>query len=218
MAETVYVQSTPYTLTDEEKTETMDSIHNKRVDLVSVDGSVLLQIIKHASIQPTVPVFGTLAGFAEKDYVDVTYSFPTPAEQYLGSDPNKYQTMYMQYLTTNGYCADVVGIYITTTLSDFLNDQTLAEIIFRKAQSEKFVLITYDPIQASQVCVNLSFIRTPFLFPIFFVFLLTSRASLHSKRSNFHGNSWHLPIVNPTMISLLLFRFNHCTFFQYKSS
>ena len=160
-----------YQLSEEEQKTTIDDIHNGIINAVSIDGAVLLQIVKHSQMQPTAPVRGILTGFAEHDYVDVTYSFPLPSDDTLES--TTYRNSYMEYLQGTGYCADIIGMYITTGLTDFLGEQTLAEILAQKGELEKFIIVTYDPLQASQVYFpTFICIPIPIYFFIFLFFLI----------------------------------------------
>lgn len=140
-----------YNLTEEEMSSAVSNLKNNIIKEVAIDGSVILQIIKHSQSISSDQIRGLLTGFPEKEYIDVTHSFPLIADDFTKSDVDDYQKKCLQQLKHMNCCADIVGIYVNTKVSNFFTDQILNELTERKRDIEKFVVIVFDANQTLQV-------------------------------------------------------------------
>jgi len=135
-------------------TSTSDGAVDKRVDVVELDGMVVLKIIKHC--QDALPSFvtGQLLGLDIGRTLEVTNCFPfpnkneeaaTPAEEDGDEDGAEYQMEMMRCLREVNVDNNTVGWYQSTYFSSFIDDSCIDTQFNYQENIKNCVVIIYDP-------------------------------------------------------------------------
>jgi len=127
---------------------------DNRLDVVQVDGQVVLKIIKHCK-EPEVT--GQLLGLDFGTRLEVTNCFPLNIkienEEEEDAKLSEYQLEMMKHLREVNIDNNTVGWYISTVLGSFVHDGFMELIdsqFYYQSNIPKSVLLLYDPLRAKQ--------------------------------------------------------------------
>jgi len=135
------------------------------VDVVQLDGLVVLKIIKHCKESLPALVTGQLLGFDIGPKLEVTNCFPFPNrsneenEEELDSDGAEYQIDMMRCLREVNVDNNTVGWYQSTYLSSFLTESMIETQFNYQENIKKCVVVIYDPLSTSQGSLSLRAFR-----------------------------------------------------------
>ncbi|KAL6072244.1 Eukaryotic translation initiation factor 3 subunit H [Balamuthia mandrillaris] len=143
------------------------------LDLVQLDGLVVLKIIKHCKENLPELVTGQLLGLDVGSTLEVTNCFPFPsrgdASEEEGSGAStassadsgaEYQIEMMRRLREVNVDYNTVGWYTSTYLGSFLHDESLVHDQFNyQTTINKCVVVVFDPLKINQGELSLKAFR-----------------------------------------------------------
>ncbi len=122
---------------------------------VQIDGSVILQIAKHARDSQPSLVTGQLLGLDVGSTLEVTSSFPFPSQSSSENANNKediqeeegahYQLEMMRMLREVNVDNNTVGWYQSTIMGSYFTEELIETFIDYAESIERCVCIIYDP-------------------------------------------------------------------------
>jgi len=126
-----------------------------KVDLVQIDGLVVLKIIKHCRENLPELVTGQLLGLDVNSTLEVTNSFPFPQREEEASVDEaesgaKYSLEMMRHLREVNVDNNTVGWYTSTYLSSFLSESLIQDQFNYQTTISKCVVVVYDPLKTNQ--------------------------------------------------------------------
>jgi translation initiation factor 3 subunit H len=135
------------------------------LDVVQVDGLVVLKIIKHCQDNLPEGVTGQLLGLDVDTTLEVTNCFPFPA-RYEGDQEEEtdevgaeYQRDMMRCLREVNVDNNAVGWYTSTYLGSFLSEGMIETQYNYQATIKKCVVLVFDPLKTSQGLLSLEAYR-----------------------------------------------------------
>jgi len=123
---------------------------NDSIETVTIDGLVLLKIIKHCKQSIPDIVTGQLLGLARNGVVEVTNCFPRPDDDDESSGSSAhYQLEMMKRLREVNADTNTVGWYRSAYLGSVFNESMIDSQIAYQVKIEKSVVLVYDPLQSA---------------------------------------------------------------------
>lgn len=119
------------------------------INVVQLDGLVLLKIIKHCTENFPEVVTGQLLGLDVGDKLEVTNSFPVPSEVQHESDIDEYQIEMMKCFRSVNVDNNTVGWYQSALLGSFLNYSIIEEQYKYQIEIPSSVVVVYDPFRTN---------------------------------------------------------------------
>jgi len=134
------------------------------LDVVQIDGLVVLKIIKHCQDHLPEFVTGQLLGLDDDKTLEVTNCFPFPARYDDQEDETddagaEYQRDMMRCLREVNVDNNTVGWYTSTYLGAFLSEGMIETQYNYQATIKKCVVIVFDPLKTSQGLLSLEAYR-----------------------------------------------------------
>jgi len=128
---------------------------DSKIDLVQLDGLVVLKIIKHCRENLPELVTGQLLGLDVNTTLEVTNAFPFPqrddeADEDEAESGAEYSLEMMRRLREVNVDNNTVGWYTSTYLSSFLSDSLIGDQFNYQTTISKCVLVVYDPLKSNQ--------------------------------------------------------------------
>ncbi|KAH7831772.1 Translation initiation factor 3 subunit H [Monocercomonoides exilis] len=123
----------------------LKAVENGVINEITIDGTVILQIIKHSVEHNSKFVSGVLTGFVSEDSIDISNSYPYLTDT---ADPEKvseYTKRCHLRLEGSDYDFEPVGIYITSSYSDFISEKIINTISANEQTVKKCAFLVYDP-------------------------------------------------------------------------
>eukprot|EP01116_Phalansterium_solitarium_P003352 TRINITY_DN14170_c0_g1_i1.p1 TRINITY_DN14170_c0_g1~~TRINITY_DN14170_c0_g1_i1.p1 ORF type:complete len:331 (-),score=93.40 TRINITY_DN14170_c0_g1_i1:92-1084(-) len=139
-----------------------------RIDVVELDGLVVLKIIQHSQDHLPELVTGQLLGLDRDDgntsVLEVTSSFPYPSrssdlEEEAGEGGETYQYDMMRCLREINFDYNTVGWYSSSLMGSFLDETTIESQFNFQSNIKKSILLVYDPLKTSQGVLSLRAFR-----------------------------------------------------------
>ncbi|KAF2070631.1 hypothetical protein CYY_008055 [Polysphondylium violaceum] len=188
---------------------------NPKLDVVQIDGLVVLKIIKQCKEYLPDLVPGQLLGLDIGTSLEVSncFPFPNPRDQ---EDENsesiaEYQLEMMRYLRDVNIDSNTVGWYTPTYLNSFFNESVIeTQYNYQATINQKCVVIVYDPIKTSQGTLSLKCYRLTQSFMELFKEHPFSRERLDQANLHFNDIFEQIPIKihNSQLINALLYEFD----------
>jgi len=136
------------------------------LDLVQLDGAVVLKIINHCKDNLPELVTGQLLGLDIGSTLEVTNCFPFPSrlvdeneEGEEGVDSAEYQIDMMKCLREVNVDHNTVGWYSSTYMGSFINESAIETQYNYQDRIKKSVVLVYDPLKTSQGALSLKAYR-----------------------------------------------------------
>jgi len=144
------------------------------LEVVQLDGLVVLKIIKHCKENLPELVTGQLLGLDVGTALEVTNCFPYPSktgeEEEEAQDSTlggaEYQIEMMRCLREVNVDNNTVGWYSSTYMGSFINEGSIeTQYNYQEKINKKCVMLVYDPLKTSQGILSLKAYRLtlPFL-------------------------------------------------------
>lgn len=115
------------------------------VQVVQLDGLVLLKIIKHASEKAPEAVTGLLLGLDVGDRLEATSCFPIPVDKDDEDDNGGHQIAMMKALAEVNVDNNTVGWYQSALLGTWCNRDTIEDQYKYQTEIPNSVVVIYDP-------------------------------------------------------------------------
>ncbi|GAM19542.1 hypothetical protein SAMD00019534_027170 [Acytostelium subglobosum LB1] len=187
--------------------------NNPRLDVVQIDGIVVMKIIKNVKEHLPELVPGQLLGLDIGTSLEVSSCFPLPNLRDSDEDANEqsnqeYQLEMMRCLREVNTDSNTVGWYTPTYLNSFFNENVIeTQFKYQSAINQKCVLIVYDPVKTSQGTLSLRCYRLTQTFMSLFREQPYSRDTLDSANLSFNDIFEQIPIKihNTQLINALLY-------------
>merc|ERR1712137_78830 len=159
------------------------------LDVIQIDGLVVLKIIQHCKRSLPDLVTGQLLGLGTQNVLEVTNCFPFPRSS--GDDTNNdsgasYQIDMMKYLREVNADSNTVGWYQSTYLGSCLNESMIDFQYNYQTTIKKCVVIVYDPLQTTQGTLSLKAYRLTESFMELYKAQSFSQKSLDQARLSFN--------------------------------
>eukprot|EP01132_Coremiostelium_polycephalum_P003990 gene3990-4991_t len=185
---------------------------NPKLDVVQIDGLVVLKIIKQCKEYLPDLVPGQLLGLDIGTSLEVSNCFPFPNPQQDDDNNNEsiaeYQLEMMRYLREVNIDSNTVGWYTPTYLNSFFNESVIeTQYNYQATINQKCVVIVYDPIKTSQGTLSLKCYRLTHNFMELFKDQTFSRERLEQANLSFNDIFEQIPIKihNSQLINALLY-------------
>eukprot|EP01133_Synstelium_polycarpum_P014226 gene14226-16785_t len=186
--------------------------NNPKLDVVQIDGLVVMKIIKQCKEYLPELVPGQLLGLDIGTSLEVSNCFPFPNPRDQDDDSNdgiaEYQLEMMRFLREVNIDSNTVGWYTPTYLNSFFNESVIeTQFNYQATINQKCVVIVYDPIKTSQGTLSLRCFRLTSSFMDLFKDQVFSRDRLDSANLNFSDIFEQIPIKihNSQLINALLY-------------
>jgi translation initiation factor 3 subunit H len=142
------------------------------LEVVQLDGLVVLKIIKHCKENLPELVTGQLLGLDVGTTLEVTNCFPYPSkgeEEEESQEANlggaEYQIEMMRCLREVNVDSNTVGWYSSTYMGSFINEGSIeTQYNYQDKINKKCVMIVYDPLKTSQGVLSLKAYRLKMAF------------------------------------------------------
>lgn len=115
------------------------------VQVVQLDGLVLLKIIKHASEKAPEAVTGLLLGLDIGDRLEATNCFPIPVDKDDEDENGGHQIAMMKALAEVNVDNNTVGWYQSALLGTWCNRDTIDDQFKYQTEIPNSVVVVYDP-------------------------------------------------------------------------
>ncbi|EGC37119.1 hypothetical protein DICPUDRAFT_30756 [Dictyostelium purpureum] len=134
---------------------------NSKLDVVQIDGLVVLKIIKQCKEYLPELVPGQLLGLDIGTSLEVSNCFPFPPRDQEDENSEsiaEYQLEMMRLLREVNIDSNTVGWYTPTYLNSFFNESVIeTQYNYQATINQKCVVIVYDPIKTSQGTLSLKY-------------------------------------------------------------
>ncbi|KYQ89438.1 Mov34/MPN/PAD-1 family protein [Tieghemostelium lacteum] len=191
----------------------IEDYSNPKLDVVQIDGLVVLKIIKNCKEYLPELVPGQLLGLDIGTSLEVSNCFPFPPRDQEDENTEssaEYQLEMMRYLREVNIDSNTVGWYTPTYLNSFFNESVIeTQYNYQATINQKCVVIVYDPIKTSQGTLALKCYRLTQPFMELFKDQPFSRERLDQANLNFNDIFEQIPIKihNSQLINALLYEF-----------
>eukprot|EP01097_Dermamoeba_algensis_P001611 TRINITY_DN1603_c0_g1_i4.p1 TRINITY_DN1603_c0_g1~~TRINITY_DN1603_c0_g1_i4.p1 ORF type:complete len:268 (-),score=44.72 TRINITY_DN1603_c0_g1_i4:421-1224(-) len=189
-----------------------DAWDAEQIEVVQIDGLVVLKIIKHCKENSHESVTGQLLGLDIGSTLEVTNCFPLPRrsddeEEDDGDSAAEYQTNMMRHLRTVNVDSNDVGWYISANLGTFLNSNTVIEQYNHQVAISTSVLVVYDPLKVKQGTLALKAYRLTTNFMKWFKGTSRTQESITKAALSFTDIFEEIPIKihNSSIVNAFLF-------------
>eukprot|EP01118_Nematostelium_gracile_P016656 TRINITY_DN6954_c0_g1_i2.p1 TRINITY_DN6954_c0_g1~~TRINITY_DN6954_c0_g1_i2.p1 ORF type:complete len:243 (+),score=53.79 TRINITY_DN6954_c0_g1_i2:55-729(+) len=200
----------------------MDSVAHSddpTLEVVQIDGLVVLEIIKHCQENLPELVAGQLLGLDVGTTLEVTKSFPYPSKSLDEDDENgdsspmgaEYQIVMMKCLREVNVDNNTVGWYNSTYMGSFINDATIeSQYNYQAKINNKCVMIVHDPLKSSQGILSLKAYRLTLEFMELYKNSTFTKESLSKAGVNYDNIFEEIPIKihNSLLAQALLAQFS----------
>jgi translation initiation factor 3 subunit H len=119
------------------------------IQVVQLDGLVLLKIIKHCKENMPEVVTGQLLGLDVEDRLEVTNCFPFPSSDDNDDTTYQYQIEMMKCLRTVNVDNNTVGWYQTSFMGSFITTIIESQFAHQK-EIPQSVVVVYDPFKTTK--------------------------------------------------------------------
>jgi len=185
------------------------------LQVVQLDGLVVLKIIKHCKENLPELVTGQLLGLDITTTLEVTNCFPYPSktgdEEEEVADSNlggaEYQIEMMRCLREVNVDNNTVGWYSSTYMGSFINEGSIeTQFNYQEKINKKCVMIVYDPLKTSQGILSLKAYRLTLAFIEIYKNQTFSKESLSKANVSYNDIFEEIPvrIHNSPLIKALL--------------
>jgi len=185
------------------------------LQVVQLDGLVVLKIIKHCKENLPELVTGQLLGLDITTTLEVTNCFPYPSktgdEEEEVPDSNlggaEYQIEMMRCLREVNVDNNTVGWYSSTYMGSFINEGSIeTQFNYQEKINKKCVMIVYDPLKTSQGILSLKAYRLTLAFIEIYKNQTFSKESLSKANVSYNDIFEEIPvrIHNSPLIKALL--------------
>ncbi|KAK5584205.1 hypothetical protein RB653_005813 [Dictyostelium firmibasis] len=187
---------------------------NSKLDVVQIDGLVVLKIIKQCKEYLPELVPGQLLGLDIGTSLEVSNCFPFPPRDQEDENSESiadYQLEMMRFLREVNIDSNTVGWYTPTYLNSFFNESVIeTQYNYQATINQKCVVIVYDPIKTSQGTLSLKCYRLTQSFMDLFKDQSFSRERLDQANLSFNDIFEQIPIKihNSQLINALLYEFD----------
>lgn len=186
-----------------------------QIDVVELDGLVVLKIIQHAQDHLPELVTGQLLGLDRLDdgssVLEVTSSFPYPnrtsdLEEESGEGGETYQYDMMRCLREVNFDYNTVGWYSSSLLGSHLDESTIESQFSFQTNIKKSILLVYDPLKTAQGVLSLRAFRLSPAFMELYKSSTFTKDSITKAGLSFDQIYIELPIKihNAQLVSALL--------------
>jgi len=182
------------------------------LNIVQIDGLVVLKIIKHCQDHLPDYVTGQLLGLDDATTLEVTNCFPFPAryedqEEDTDDAGAEYQRDMMRCLREVNVDNNTVGWYTSTYLGSFLSEAMIETQYNYQATIKKCVLIVFDPLKTSQGLLSLEAYRLTQSFMNLYKQQVFTKESIEEAGITFSDIFEQIPIKihNSYLINSLLY-------------
>ncbi|EGG18459.1 Mov34/MPN/PAD-1 family protein [Cavenderia fasciculata] len=187
--------------------------NSSKLDVVQIDGIVVMKIIKQCKEHLPELVPGQLLGLDLGTTLEVSncFPFPNPRDSDEGDSSEgiaEYQLEMMRFLREVNIDSNTVGWYTPTYLNSFFNESVIeTQFNYQATINQKCVVLVYDPIKTSQGTLSLRCYRLTQPFMALFKDQEFSREKLDSANLNFNDIFEQIPIKihNSQLINALLY-------------
>ncbi|EFA78218.1 Mov34/MPN/PAD-1 family protein [Heterostelium album PN500] len=187
--------------------------NNPKLDVVQIDGIVVMKIIKNCKEYLPELVPGQLLGIDIGTSLEVSSCFPFPNLRDQEDDLNEggiaeYQLEMMRFLREVNIDSNTVGWYTPTYLNSFFNESVIeTQYKYQSAINQKCVLLVYDPIKTAQGTLSLRCYRLTTTFMELFRNHPYSRERMDNAALSFADIFEQIPIRihNAQLINALLY-------------
>mmetsp|Transcript_81270 Transcript_81270/g.122122 ORF Transcript_81270/g.122122 Transcript_81270/m.122122 type:complete len:345 (-) Transcript_81270:69-1103(-) len=138
---------------ERELKEVSDESAKDSVEVIRVDGLVLLKIIKHCKQNIPEIVTGQLLGLAKNGILEVTNCFPRLDDDDEPRSSTNYQIEMMKALREVNVDTNTVGWYRSAYLGSVFNESMIESQLAYQSKIEKSVVLVYDPLQSATLGV-----------------------------------------------------------------
>jgi len=171
------------------------------LDVVQLEGLVMLKIINHCKENLPELVTGQLLGLDVGSTLEVTNSFPFPSQLRFGEgeeetdqDGAEYQIEMMRCLREVNVDHNTVGWYHSSFMGSFLNESMIETQYNYQDRIKKSVVIIYDPLKTSQGALSLKALRLTQSFVSLYKTQTFTKDSLAKANLSFNDIFEEIPI------------------------
>jgi len=188
------------------------------LELVQLDGLVVLKIVKHCKENLPELVTGQLLGLDVGTTLEVTNCFPYPSKTGEEDEETQdatlvgaeYQIEMMRCLREVNVDNNTVGWYSSTYMGSFINEGSIeTQFNYQEKMNKKCVMLVYDPLKTSQGILSLKAYRLTQAFIELYKTQTFTKDSLTKAGISYNDLFEEIPIKihNSPIIKALLFEF-----------